>query len=153
MKLGLKPGRPNLREPWETAGRRGGRIWDIQGFLQHRAGSRNKRGLGSLKSFLWPAPPLSGPVSRVFTARGTHWLSSDCICGCPWPSLSLTTDRAEIPPKEEKGAHQDRIKGRGRCSSTHIVQSHIWQKFVAHLLKVVTSLKEQTSPWRLLVSF
>ena len=68
-------------------------------------------------------------------------LGGDCIHRCLCLSLSLTTDQAEIPPKEEKGEHQDRIKGKGRCMQ----HPHIVQKFVADLLKVTTSPKEQTS--------
>ena len=56
--------------------------------------------------------------------------------------LSLITVQAEIPPKEEKGGYQDIIKVRGRCMQ----HTHILQKFVADLLKVTTSPKEQTSP-------
>ena len=54
-------------------------------------------------------------------------------------SLSLTTDWAEIPPKEEKGGgeYQNMIKVRGRC-----MQHTHFTKFVADLLKVTTSHKE-----------
>ena len=76
-------------------------------------------------------------------------LGGDCIHRWLWHSLSLTTDWAEIPPKEEKGEYQDMIKVRGRCMQ----HTHILQKFVADLLKVTTSHKEQTSPWRILVFF
>ena len=50
---------------------------------------------------------------------------------------------AEIPPKEEKGEQQDVIKRRGRGLQPG---THILQKFVADLLNVTASPKEQTSP-------
>ena len=66
----------------------------------------------------------------------------------PWRQfLSLTTELAEIPPKEEKGEYQDMIQGSGRCMQ----HTQLLQKFVAALLKVTTSHKEQISPegfWR-----
>ena len=49
---------------------------------------------------------------------------------------------AEIPPKEEKGEQQDVLKRRGRG----LQHTHILQKFVADLLKVIASPKEQASP-------
>ena len=49
---------------------------------------------------------------------------------------------AEIPPREEKGEQQDVIKRRGRG----LQHTHILQKFVADLLKVIASPKEQASP-------
>ena len=54
-------------------------------------------------------------------------------------SLSLTTDPAEMPPKEEKGEYRGMIKVRGRCMQ----HTHILQKFVAAL---ITRHKEHTSP-------
>ena len=61
----------------------------------------------------------------------------------PWRhSLPLTTDWAEILPKEEKGEYRGMIKVRGGCMQ----HTHILQKFVADLLKVPTRHKEQTSP-------
>ena len=49
---------------------------------------------------------------------------------------------AEIPPKEEKEEYPDMIKVRGQCMQ----HTHILRKFVADVLKVTTSYKEQTSP-------
>ena len=62
--------------------------------------------------------------------------------------LSLTTDQAEITPKEEKGGHQDGIKVSGMCRQHTPVsmRTPFLQQFVADLLKVTASYKQQTSP-------
>ena len=50
--------------------------------------------------------------------------------------ISLTTDRAEIPPKEEKGEYQDMIKVRGRCMQ----HTQYFTEVVADFVKVTTSI-------------
>ena len=63
--------------------------------------------------------------------------------------LFLTTDRSEIPPKEEKGglSGYDKSEGWWCMQNTNFtMHTYILQKFVADLLKVTASHKEQTSP-------
>ena len=55
----------------------------------------------------------------------------------------------DIPPGEEKGDYQGVIKVKGRC----LQHTHTLQTFAADLPKVTSSHKEQTPPWRILVSF
>ena len=115
------------------------------------AGSRNKRSLGSLQSFLWYAPPRSGQdpeCAQPAGPTGSHpwrWLPAEITL----TFFTLSYRPAEIPPKEEKGQHRDMTQVRGRCMQ----HTRIWRKFVADLLKVSTSPKEQTSPWRIFSDF
>ena len=127
-KLGLSPEKP---------GEGGARIY--RSFSNKRADSRNKRGLGSLKSFLGYATPLSW----VFRACRTHWLSPlevtaftddrDILCFILKDSLAWgISGSSEMSLPRGKRKCRDVIKGRGRGMQ----HTNILQKFVAGPLKV-----------------